>query len=93
MKTMQATAQLVWLLCGLYLAAASMPLAASPDVECRQEAEEYGIPPEQMEDYISGCILSRGGGYALEPHAEDYSPPEDTGETAETEEAGSDVPQ
>ncbi len=29
--------------------------------ECRQEAEMYGVPPEQFEDYVSGCVASRGG--------------------------------
>ena len=39
--------------------------------ECREEASLYGIPPEQFDDYIDGCVLSRGGGYA----------PAETGET------------
>jgi hypothetical protein len=73
------------------------PVVAAADLEreCRLEAEEYGIPGEQVEDYISGCIASRGG-YAMEPDEEAYLPPagdygagqpEDAGEPALTGEA------
>jgi len=48
------------LLTGSLLAAASMVLA-DPAAECRQEVQDYAIPPEQAADYIDGCILSRGG--------------------------------
>jgi hypothetical protein len=42
-------------------------LAVTPqeqlDIEsqCRADAETYAIPPEQMAEYIDGCILSMGG--------------------------------
>jgi hypothetical protein len=73
-----------------------LPVAAADlEQECRQEAEEYGISGEQVEDYVSGCIASRGG-YAMETDVEAYIPPpeeygagwqedagEQSGETAE----------
>jgi hypothetical protein len=43
------------LLCGI------PALRADTAAECRQEVQDYGIPPEQAADYIDGCILSRGG--------------------------------
>ena len=49
------------LITGSLLAAAAAPLMANPSAECRTEAEEYAIPPEQVEDYVRDCILSRGG--------------------------------
>lgn len=99
MKTLQGKPFLASLLTGIGLATASLPLLANIDTECREEAEEYGIPPEQMEDYVSGCAMSRGGS-TFEAPAEDFSSPEeDAGETAAPDEpsdageAGGDVPQ
>ena len=43
------------------LALVMQPVLAEPVGECRQEAESYGIPPEQFQDYVDGCVLSRGG--------------------------------
>jgi len=45
----------------MYIAGAVQPVSAGIEAECRQEAEEYGIAPELQNDYISGCIDSRGG--------------------------------
>jgi hypothetical protein len=99
MNTMQGKPLLACLLSGIGLATASLPLMANIEMECRAEAEEYGVPPEQMEDYISGCVMSRGGA-APEASLEDYTPPaEDAGESAEAGETGEageadgDVPQ
>ena len=65
----------------------------------RKIHEEYGVPPEQMEDYISGCVMSRGGS-TVEAPVEDYSPPEEdaaepaeSGESSDAGEATADVPQ
>jgi hypothetical protein len=44
------------------------PVSADIMNECREEAKLYGIPPEQFDDYLHGCVQSRGG-YA--PEAED----------------------
>ena len=75
MKKIQDTPLLVSMLAGVCAAAVSLPLLADVDAECRQEAEEYGIPPEQLDDYVTGCVLSRGGNYVPEPAAEDYTAP------------------
>ena len=48
------------LLAGSLLAAA-LPLLADPAAECRQEVQDYAIPPEQAAQYLDDCILSRGG--------------------------------
>ena len=34
--------------------------------ECRNEAEMYEIPDEQRADYVSGCVMSRGGSVSAE---------------------------
>jgi hypothetical protein len=44
-----------------------LPAVADPAAECRQEVQDYGIPPEQAQDYINGCILSRGGVLEADP--------------------------
>ena len=42
---------------------------ASRDIEaqCRLEAEGYGIPSEQMEEYLDGCLLASGGSLSSAP--------------------------
>ncbi|MEZ5541807.1 MAG: hypothetical protein R3F42_07170 [Pseudomonadota bacterium] len=60
------------LLAGMLLACAAVALA-DPTAECRQEVQDYGIPPEQASEYIAGCILSRGGTLESAP-AEDAMP-------------------
>ena len=88
MNNKQGARRLAGMLAGACLANASLAVGAGLEQECRQEAEDYGIAPEQLEDYISGCVLSRGGSVATELPGEDYSPPvEDTGEGAESGEA------
>lgn len=83
MKTRQGTPLPVILLAGAGMVVVSLPAPASVAAECRQEAEEYGIPPEQMEDYVTGCVLSRGGEYVQEPAvqdtAQDYGLPDESG--------------
>ena len=93
MRLMQGTGWFAaCLLAGTGLTLASSPVVANVETECQQEAEEYGIPPEQMEDYISGCVLSRGG-YTAEMTAEDPTPPEEAMDISGAEEAGTDVAQ
>jgi len=29
--------------------------------QCQSQADEYGIEPEQRDEYIYGCIMSMGG--------------------------------
>jgi hypothetical protein len=52
-----------------------LPALASVESECRQEAGDYGIPPEQLEEYVTGCVLSRGGDYAPAAAVQDYTAP------------------
>lgn len=61
--------------------------AADTDVRARCEAEaaEYGVAPEQLQEYIDGCVMAAGApapaaGTAEEPAAD---------APAATEEAGS----
>jgi hypothetical protein len=47
---------------------------------CRAEAQTYGIAPEQLAEYIDGCILSMGGYLSYPPQdesAEFAAPAED----------------
>ena len=76
---------LLCLAAGAGMAVASQPVLANVSAECRQEAEEYGIPPEQMDDYVTGCVLSRGGEYAPDPAVQDTVAPD---ETMTTDDAG-----
>jgi len=44
--------------------------SANIQSQCRREAQDYGIAPEQMEDYVSGCIMAYGGMPEAEPEPE-----------------------
>ena len=77
MKIFQCTALLVSLMTGTGLIVTGLPALAGVDAECRQEAEDYGIPPEQLEEYVTGCVLSRGGSYVQEPAGEEYTAPQE----------------
>ena len=77
MKLLQGTALLVSLMSGAGLVFTGLPVLASIDAECRQEAEEYGIPPEQLEEYVTGCVLSRGGDYVQDPAVQEYTAPQE----------------
>lgn len=57
-------------------------IQADTGAECRQEAELYGIPPEQFEEYVDGCVLSRGGYVAAEPDSAEALP-DSTADTME----------
>jgi len=45
----------------LCLVATVQPVSAGVEEECRQEADDYGVMPELRNEYIDGCIESRGG--------------------------------
>jgi hypothetical protein len=47
---------------------------ADPAAECRDEAETYAVPPEQLNDYVQGCIASRGGNYPDAVSQDDVAP-------------------
>jgi hypothetical protein len=100
MKILQGTSLLVSLLAGTGVAVLSLPVLANVEAECRQEAEDYGIPPEQMEDYVTGCVLSRGGNYTPDPAVQDpdpavqdYNAPPEGDMTNDAGMGGEDVPQ
>lgn len=59
----------------LGLAAAVQPVSASVEAECLQEAEDYGVMPELRNDYINGCIESRGGASTSSSVEKDSVPP------------------
>ena len=37
------------------------PAGAGVEADCRQQAEDYGIAPEQIDEYVYACISSQGG--------------------------------
>ena len=43
--------------------------------ECRQEAQEYGVDAELMDQYIRDCVSSRGGVVTTDEPAVDAGPP------------------
>jgi hypothetical protein len=61
MKDVVRSARLAYLFIAAGLAGVTQPATADSVGECRQEAELYGVPPEQFEDYLHGCVMSRGG--------------------------------
>jgi hypothetical protein len=38
--------------------------------QCRREAQDYGVAPEQIEEYVNGCVLAYGGMPAAAPEVE-----------------------
>ena len=61
MKDAIRTSLLTYLVSAAGLAGVMQPVHADPGGECRQEAELYAVPAEQFEEYVQGCVLSRGG--------------------------------
>jgi hypothetical protein len=61
MKIIRSTTFMISVLVVLGLAATVQPVSADVETECRQEAKDYGVMPELRNEYISGCIESRGG--------------------------------
>jgi hypothetical protein len=61
MNKIHRTTFVVPVLIVLGIAAMVQPVSASVEAECRQEAEDYGVMPELRDEYIKGCIDSRGG--------------------------------
>jgi hypothetical protein len=45
--------------------------------QCRRDAQDYGVAPEQIEEYVNGCVLAYGGMPTAAPEAE--VPPVDAG--------------
>jgi hypothetical protein len=60
MKQAFATTLLGYLLAALSAAAYTASASANAAAECRQEAVDYGISEELVDEYVSGCLASRG---------------------------------
>lgn len=61
------------------------PVAADVGAECRQEAQDFEIMPELREEYINGCIESRGGVSTSATPESDYVPLSGSGDSTNTE--------
>ncbi len=55
-------------------AVCSTNVSANAAADCRQEATDYGVAEEQLEDYITGCMASRGELYAEETPDIEHAP-------------------
>jgi hypothetical protein len=75
MKKISATTPVIPVLVVMCLAYSGQPVLAGVDAECRQEADDYGIMPELRDEYVDGCIESRGGMSAPADIEEDTIPP------------------
>jgi hypothetical protein len=82
MKASMPATFLIPLLLGAAMLTFVQPVLADVGAECRQEALEYGVPPEQMDSYVDGCVQSRGG-YTSAEESQEYVPPQEGGEQAE----------
>ena len=65
------------------LAATGYAASASADAasDCRQEALDYGLSTEELDDYIDGCLASRGEFLDSDTADMEYVPPAETDET------------
>jgi hypothetical protein len=50
--------------------------------QCRREAQDYGVAPEQIEEYVNSCVMAYGGMPAAAPEPETEAPPADAGADA-----------
>jgi len=48
--------------------------------QCQREAQDYGVAPEQTQEYVSGCVQAYGGIPEAAPEPE--APPVDGGAEA-----------
>lgn len=74
MKKVRTTALVAPVLMVMCLTCVVQPASAGVEAECRQEADDYGVMPELVDDYITGCIDSRGG-MDISAGVEDYYVP------------------
>ena len=74
MKLSLLTTALAYLLVALAGTVCSTSVSANAASDCRQEASDYGIADEQLDDYITGCLASRGELYAEETPDMEYAP-------------------
>jgi hypothetical protein len=61
--------------------------------QCRQEAQDYDVAPEQIEEYVSACVLAYGGMPEAAPEAAPEETPEATADVpAPAADDGADAP-
>jgi hypothetical protein len=82
MNKIRKTTFVVPVLIALGIAATVRPVSANVEAECRQEAQDYEIAPELRDEYISGCIDSRGGASAPSSAEEESVPPPESDDTS-----------
>ena len=85
MKQLTFTTVLGYLL--VTLAGAGYAPFAPADVvsDCRQEALDYGVSTEELDDYIDGCLASRGEVIDSDTADMDYVPPEESDDLPDTQ--------
>ncbi|MGB5439439.1 MAG: hypothetical protein WBN57_08910 [Gammaproteobacteria bacterium] len=88
MKMIRTTTLVVPVLMVMCLTCVVQPVSAEVEAECRQEAEDFEVMPELRDDYITGCIDSRGGMSISASAEEDYVPPSEPDDMIDLE-AGS----
>ena len=73
-------------LCAM-LAGTGLTTSVSADTasDCRQEAQDYGVAAEGLDDYINGCLASRGELIDSDIADMDYVPPEESGDLPDTQ--------
>jgi len=89
MRQSRLTTALSYLLVALAGTVFSTSVSANAPGDCRQEATDYGIPDEQLDDYITGCLASRGELYAEETPDMEYAPAEEADEEEELQQESS----
>ena len=60
-------------------------VSADTASDCRQEAQDYGVTAEGLDDYINGCMASRGELIDSDTADMDYVPPEESGDLPDTQ--------
>jgi hypothetical protein len=67
---------------------------ASIRSQCQREAQDYGIEPEQFNDYVTGCVQAYGGVPEVAPEPEATPPagmPDDDSDATAPVGTGSDT--
>ena len=89
-NTATAASAALMVICTVCLAE---PVSAGIEAECRKEAQDYEVVPEQRDDYIAGCIDSRGGVITPDNIEEDSAPVVESDEANEPAESAEDAVQ
>jgi hypothetical protein len=82
MKAGMTTALLIPLLLGAGMLTFVQSAHSDVNTECYKEAQHYGVSPELVDEYVEGCMQSRGG-YSDAAVVEEYVSTQETGEQAE----------